>query len=33
MPIYVDLKPRPIRRVPSAAPPVKLPKRPEHPKT
>jgi len=25
MPIYLDPKPRPIRRIPSAAPPVKLP--------
>jgi hypothetical protein len=26
MPIYVAPKPRPIRRIPSAAPPVKMPR-------
>jgi len=26
MPIYLDPKPRPIRRIPSAAPPVKMPR-------
>jgi hypothetical protein len=32
MPIVIDPNPKPIRWLPSAAPPKKLDKRPEHPK-